>query len=215
MSTDRLYYSDPYLRSFEASLVKATEDRKTVYLDQSAFYPSSGGQSHDLGWINGIPVVDVRDEDEWVAHVLERPMGESAVILGELDWKRRYDNMQQHTGSTSVVRGIESLFGYPTVSVHMGDEISTVDLDGPPLTDEQAASAEARCAELIAAALPVTISFEDASAAEGLRKASERTRPAADYRDCGSGSQRLRRDAREVDCRTRVRPDPAAREGSQ
>ncbi len=175
MSTDRLYYADPYLRTFEASLVRASDDGKTVYLDQSAFYPSSGGQAYDVGWINGIPVVDVLDEDEWVAHVLERPMGESAVILGEIDWKRRYDNMQQHTGQHLLSAVCESLFGYPTVSVHMGDEISTVDLEGPPLSDEQVASAESRCAELIAAALPVSISFEDASTAEGLRKASERT----------------------------------------
>jgi len=175
MSTERLYHVDPYIRSFQASLVRTTDDRQTVYLDQSAFYPASGGQDADLGWIDGIPVVDVRDEGEWVAHRLERPLGDTGQIRGELDWRRRYDNMQQHTGQHLLSAVIESLFGYPTVSVHMGDQISTIELGAPQFSDEQAANSEARCGELIAASLPVRISFEDASAATGLRKASERT----------------------------------------
>jgi len=173
VSTERLYYTDPYVRSFEASLVRATDDRRTVYLDRSAFYPSLGGQAADLGWIDGIPVVDVRDEGEWVAHQLERPLGEAGQIRGELDWPRRYDNMQQHTGQHLLSAVIESLFGYPTVSVHMGGQISTIELGSPQFSDEQVATAEARCGELIAAALPVMITFEDASSAVGLRKATE------------------------------------------
>jgi alanyl-tRNA synthetase len=177
MGTERLYYVDPYLRSFQASLVRTADDRSTVYLDQSAFYPTSGGQAADLGWINGIPVVDVRDEDDWIAHQLERPLGESAKISAELDWRRRYDNMQQHTGQHLLSAVIESLFGFATVSVHMGAQISTVELETPQFSDEQAATAEARCGELIAVALPVKITFEDASEAAGLRRASERTGP--------------------------------------
>ncbi len=177
MSTLRLYYADPYLRSFQAALVRTADDRSTVYLDQSAFYPTSGGQAADLGWINGIPVVDVRDEGDWIAHQLERPLGESAQISAELDWRRRYDNMQQHTGQHLLSAVIESLFGFATVSVHMGAQISTVELETPQFSDEQAATAEARCGELIASALPVKITFEEASEAAGLRKPSERTGP--------------------------------------
>jgi alanyl-tRNA synthetase len=177
MSTERLYYIDPYLRSFQASLVRTTDERTTIYLDRSAFYPTSGGQTADLGWINGIPVVDVRDEGEWIAHQLERPLDESAQIDAELDWPRRYDNMQQHTGQHLLSAVVESLFGYATVSVHMGAQISTIELETPQFSDEQATAAEARCGELIAAALPVNITFEDASEAMGLRKASERTGP--------------------------------------
>ncbi|MGA7414852.1 MAG: DHHA1 domain-containing protein [Bryobacteraceae bacterium] len=177
MRTERLYYVDPYLRSFQASLVRTTEDRSTVYLDRSAFYPTSGGQAADLGWINGIPVVDVRDEGDWIAHQLERPLGDAVEVSAELDWRRRYDNMQQHTGQHLLSAVIEALFGYPTVSVHMGVQISTIELASPEFSDQQAAKAEARCAELIAAALPVRITFEYAAEAAGLRKASERTGP--------------------------------------
>lgn len=177
MGTERLYYVDPYLRSFQASLVRTADDRSTVYLDQSAFYPTSGGQPADLGWINGIPVVDVRDEGDWIAHHLQRPLDETGQVSAELDWLRRYDNMQQHTGQHLLSAVIESLFGFATVSVHMGAQISTVELETPQFSDEQAAAAEVRCGELIAAALPVKITFEDASEAAGLRKASERTGP--------------------------------------
>ncbi len=129
----------------------------------------------DLGWINGIPVVDVCDEGDWIAHRLERPLDESVQISAELDWGRRFDNMQQHTGQHLLSAVVESLFGYRTVSVHMGDQISTIELETPQFSDEQVEKAEARCAELIAATLPVKITFEDASEAVGLRKASERT----------------------------------------
>jgi alanyl-tRNA synthetase len=175
MSTERLYYSNSYIRSFEAALVKTADDGNTVYLDQSAFYPASGGQAFDLGWINSIPVLEVRDEGDWVAHRLESPLSETGKVRGEIDWQRRYDNMQQHSGQHLLSAAIESLFGYPTVSVHLGDQISTIDLGTSQLSDEQVQSTEARCSELIAAALPVTISFEDASEAKGLRKASDRT----------------------------------------
>jgi len=175
MSTERLYYVDPYLQSFQASLVRTTDDRSTIYLDRSAFYPTSGGQAADVGWINGIPVVDVRDEGEWIAHQLEQPLGEPVEVSAQLDWRRRYDNMQQHTAKHLLSFVIESLFGYPTVSVHMGAQISTIELETPQFSDEQMATAEERCSELIAAALPVNIVFEDASTAPGLRKASERT----------------------------------------
>jgi alanyl-tRNA synthetase len=177
MSTERLYYADPYLSSFQASLLRTIDDGNTIYLDRSAFYPTSGGQAADRGWINGIPVVDVRDEGDWIAHQLERPLGESAQISAELDWRWRYDNMQQHTGQHLLSAVIESIFGYATVSVHMGAQISTIELETPQFSDEQVARAEAQCGELIAACLPVKITFEDASEAVGLRKASDRTGP--------------------------------------
>ena len=175
MSTERLYYADPYLQSFQASVIRTAEDGRTVYLNRSAFYPTSGGQVADAGSINAIPVVDVRDEGEWVAHQLERPLDAAVSISGEIDWERRYDNMQQHTGQHLLSAVIELLFGFPTVSVHMGVQVSTVELETPQFSDSQAADAEVKCSELIAAAVPVTITFEEASAVVGLRKASDRT----------------------------------------
>src|SRR5438309_3159383 len=99
MSTTRLYYTDSYLTTFEAHVVDVAEDGTRVYLEQTAFYPTSGGQPHDVGTLSGIPVVDVVDEDERVAHVLASPLSSTSdSIAGDIDWARRYDHMQQHTG---------------------------------------------------------------------------------------------------------------------
>lgn len=179
--TDRLYYTDPRLREFDATVVETSADGRTVYLDRSAFYPASGGQPADRGLLAGIAVEDVRDDGERVAHVLEQPLAASAAggtgraVHGEIDWPRRFDHMQQHTGQHLLSAVIEALFGFATVSVHFGAEISTVEIASADFTAEQSRKAEERCQELIMAAKPVTVSFEEAAAAEGLRKASERT----------------------------------------
>src|SRR3954463_238241 len=95
--TDRLYYIDSYLRTFDARVVDRANNGLRIYLDQTAFYPASGGQPFDTGKLGGIDVVDVEDEGERVAHVLAAPLTDS-VAHGELDWPRRFDHMQQHTG---------------------------------------------------------------------------------------------------------------------
>src|SRR5215831_184561 len=97
--TERLYYTDPYLREFEARVVEIRTDQRGtwVYLDRSAFYPESGGQPADRGTLAGIPVLDVFDEGNAVPVLLDRaPEGES--VTGVIDWTRRFDHMQQHTG---------------------------------------------------------------------------------------------------------------------
>ena len=93
--TERLYYSDCYLREFEANVLatKPTAGGVRVYLDRTAFYPESGGQPHDHGKLSGMLVLDVVDEGEVIAHVLER-RPEGARVVGEIDWARRFDHMQ-------------------------------------------------------------------------------------------------------------------------
>ncbi|HEX6670498.1 MAG TPA: alanyl-tRNA editing protein AlaX, partial [Gemmatimonadales bacterium] len=95
--TDRLYYTDAYLRDFDATVVDRAEDGRRVYLDRTAFYPTSGGQSHDTGTLGGQAVLDVVDEDERIAHLLAAPVDGNRV-RGSVDWPRRFDHMQQHTG---------------------------------------------------------------------------------------------------------------------
>ena len=170
--TERLYYQDCYLREFRARVI-ATEGRR-VYLDRTAFYPTSGGQSYDLGSLNGIAVKDVIDEDDRIAHLLEAPLGATEVV-GVVDWERRYDHMQQHTGQHLLSAVLDELFKIRTVSFHLGAEVSTIDVDAPLLTPQQLESVEDRCAQVIADARPVHIAFEDASATLELRKASERS----------------------------------------
>ncbi len=170
--TDRLYYNDSYLHQFHARIISA--DGQKVYLDRTAFYPSSGGQPFDIGTLGGIPVIDVVDEDDRVAHILEQPLAPGDVA-GEIDWTRRFDHMQQHTGQHLLSAVFAELFGIGTVSFHMGSTVSTIDVSAASLSPLQTERVEERCAEIVAEARPVLITFEDASADLGLRKVSERT----------------------------------------
>lgn len=168
----RLYYTDSYLVRFDAQAVEARGE--VVYLDRTAFYPTSGGQLHDLGTLNGVAVVEVaEDEDGRIAHRLAAPLIPGPV-QGEIDWARRFDFMQQHTGQHLLSSVFEAEFGFRTVSVHFGVESATVDLDTAAVTPEQLRAAERRANELVWENRPVTVSFEDAAEVEGLRKASER-----------------------------------------
>jgi alanyl-tRNA synthetase len=167
------------LRTFDAEIVDKTCSGQRVYLDRTAFYPTSGGQPNDLGTLAGRSVVDVEDEGERIAHVLAEPVGETKTlsltrVRGEIDWPRRYDHMQQHTGQHLLSAIFADLFGFETVSFHLGKEVSTIELAIPDVTAEQIARAEDTANEIIRSARPVSIHFEDAGLAKSLRKASAR-----------------------------------------
>jgi alanyl-tRNA synthetase len=171
--TERLYYTDSYLREFEARVVDRADDGRRVYLDRTAFYPTSGGQPFDTGRLGGVNVLDVADEDDRIAHVLAGPLAEERV-RGEVDWERRFDHMQQHTGQHLLSAVIEDLFGYGTVSVHFGRETATLDLATESFTADQATAAEDRANAVAVENRAVEVSFEHPAAATGLRKASTR-----------------------------------------
>src|SRR5580692_7063536 len=172
--TERLYYTDSYQREFRALVVEAADDGRRVWLDRTAFYPSSGGQPFDMGRLGNVVVLDVVDEDDRVVHVLEAPVS-LGEVAGQVDWTRRFDHMQQHTGQHLLSAVFEELFGIGTVSFHMGSTVSTIDVSAAALDAKQIERVEERCAEIVAEARPVLITFEDAAADLGLRKASERT----------------------------------------
>ena len=175
--TNRLYYTDSYRTEFSSAIAERNGDGTRVYLEETAFYPTSGGQPHDIGTLGGARVVDVIDEGERIAHVLEAPLSvnDDMRIPGRVDWARRFDHMQQHTGQHLLSAVFEDLFGAKTVSVHFGPDYSTLDLDAETITRSQMVAAEARANEIVAEARPVTVSFEDAESAIGLRKASDRS----------------------------------------
>jgi alanyl-tRNA synthetase len=180
MSTTRLYYTDSYLTTFAARVVDVAEDGRRVYLDQTAFYPTSGGQPHDVGTLGDARITDVIDEGDRIAHVLETPLASgvgsgAGDVQGRITWERRFDHMQQHTGQHLLSAVFEDAFGYHTVSVHFGSDYSSLDLDVDALRPEQIIEAETRSNSIVAENRPVTTSFEDASQAAGLRKESERT----------------------------------------
>ncbi len=175
MPTERLYYTDAYCTRFSATVVDATDGGTRVYLDRSAFYPTSGGQPFDLGTLGGVAVRDVVDEDDRVAHLLAAPLAPGTTVEGEVDWARRFDLMQQHTAQHLLSAIFADRYGWPTVSVHFGDESATLDLDVGQVDAAVLREAERQANAIVTENRPVVVSFEDAATATGLRKATERT----------------------------------------
>lgn len=173
--TERLYYNDCYLAEFDARVIEAGPEGTRIVLDQTAFYPTSGGQPFDTGMLNGVPVTAVEeDQDGRVVHLLASPLPACTEVHGVIDWPRRFDHMQQHTGQHLLSAVFESLFGFCTVSFHLGSAASTIDLDTPAVAPDELAAAERRANELVWQDLPVTLSFEDSATAEELRREPQR-----------------------------------------
>jgi alanyl-tRNA synthetase len=172
--TERLYYTDSYLHEFEATVVERSGDGTRIYLDRTAFYPTSGGQPFDTGELSGVPVIDVVDEDSRIAHVLAGPL-QTERVTGRVEWNRRFDHMQQHTGQHLLSAVIAESLGYPTIAVHFGRESSSIDVEATSLSTDQAAELEQAANRIVFANRPIHVSFEEVSEAIGLRK-----RPARD-----------------------------------
>ena len=144
--TERLYYTDALLTSFDATVTSSgvVADRPFVVLDRTAFYPTSGGQPFDTGRLDGVGVVEVIDqEDGTIAHVVERAVASGAQVHGEVDWPRRFDHMQQHTGQHVLSAAFDRLFHVRTVSFHLGAGASTIDLAREVSPEEIARAVEA------------------------------------------------------------------------
>ena len=177
--TERIYYTDSFLHEFEARVVAVSGE--AITLDRSAFYPTSGGQVFDTGWleVNGSARVRVRDvtEDEQTGHVLHVVEGAEtlqpgAVVRGLIDGERRLDHMQQHTGQHVLSAAFEKLYSLATVSFHMGEESCTIDLATEAVTAKQLEAAETLANQVIAEDRPVEIRFAtpDEARTMGVRK---------------------------------------------
>lgn len=187
MATRRLYYEDSFLKEFPARVVyceKLPPDVQggipgTVWglmLDRTAFYPTSGGQPHDLGKIGDANVLDVRDEGEEILHVVDRKPTDPEVDCC-IHWPRRFDHMQQHTGQHLLSAIFQERFGRPTVSFHLGSEVCTIDLGGPEPTEEILEGAERAANQIIFEDRAVTMRYGTAEqlAQLGVRKEVERS----------------------------------------
>jgi len=156
--THRLYYTDSYLREFDATVIDAHPRNAHVgiVLDRTAFYPTSGGQPHDTGTLNNLPVIDVlEDEEDRIVHVVaERLQG---TVKGAVDWLRRFDHMQQHTGQHILSQACLRTLGAQTRAVHLGGEVSTLDLDRPEMSAEAVASAEDLANQIVFEDRPVLV----------------------------------------------------------
>lgn len=179
--TDRLYYHDSFLYNFDAEIRSVVETpRPAVILDRTAFYPTSGGQIHDTGWIvvedDKHDVTEVVDaEDGRVVHYLDAPLKNvqpGAKVRGEIDPARRRDHMQQHSAQHVLSAAFVRLFNMPTVSFHMSDDYCSIDLDTPALNQDQIESAERLANEVVTENRGVDIRFvtRDEAVKLGLRK---------------------------------------------
>lgn len=150
MSINRkLYYENQYLREFTANIIEENEKDNKYYilLDKTAFFPGGGGQSCDLGTIDDCRVIDVYEDGEKVIHVLDKKPSKTLVRC-HIDWNRRVDGMQQHLAQHVISGCFFSLFNINTAGIHLGEDISTIDLCGD-ITEEQIREAERRANEVI------------------------------------------------------------------
>ena len=156
MPTRKLYYEDPHLQHFSARVVNCRETEKgfLVTLDATAFYPEGGGQACDLGTLGAARVLDVQEQAEEVLHLCDKPLAEGETVEGVLDWQRRFDLMQQHSGEHIVSGLVHSLLGHHNVGFHVGSDRMEIDFDGP-ISAEMLALIETRANEAVWLDLPI------------------------------------------------------------
>lgn len=176
--TEKLFWSDPYQREFSATLQEQfpVADGNALVLDRTCFYATSGGQPNDLGILNEAAVKDVRIENGKLLHITERPL-RSKTITGKIDWDRRFDHMQQHTGQHILSAAFFRLFKAETSSFHLGELFCSIELNKAALKEPQAMQAEDATNEVITSATPVSSFFVDPAKAQDypLRKQSDLT----------------------------------------
>src|SRR5712664_2950973 len=186
VATRRLYYDDAFLKEFTARVMHCevlppdlnagiTGTAWGLLLDRTAFYPTSGGQPNDLGKIGDANVLDVRDEGETILHVVDRKPSDPEVNCC-IDWPRRFDHMQQHTGQHLLSAMFQERFGLATVSFHMGSEMCTIDLRGPEPSEEILEGAERASNQIIFEDRPVNVRYGTADQLSqlGVRKEVDR-----------------------------------------
>lgn len=160
METRKLYYEDCHLREFSAVVTgcEKTEKGFLVTLDQTAFYPEGGGQACDLGLLGEAQVLDVREKGETVLHLCDRALPVGQTVTGQLDWQRRFDQMQQHTGEHIVSGILHRLLGAHNVGFHMGADVTTIDFD-VAVPAQLLPQVEKEANEAVFANLPILCSY--------------------------------------------------------
>ena len=162
--TVRLYDQDAYATKFEAEVLACEEVEKKekkvyqVWLDQTLFFPEEGGQSPDMGTIDGIKVLDVQIKDEVITHTLAAPLAVGTTVKGVVDWKHRFYNMQQHSGEHIFSGIVHNRFGYDNVGFHLSDSIVTMDFNGV-ITAEDIEEIETEVNQAIIENIPVEVSY--------------------------------------------------------
>ena len=162
--TIRLYDADAYQTKFEATVLACEEVEKKdgrgyqVWLDQTLFFPEEGGQSPDMGTIDGVEVLDVQIKNDVITHILAEPLTVGAMVKGVVDWQHRFYNMQQHSGEHIFSGIVHNRFGYDNVGFHLSDSIVTMDFNGV-ITPEEITEIEEKVNQAIIENIPVEVSY--------------------------------------------------------
>ena len=157
---EKLYERDPYLRRFSAQVLSCTQGKKgfDIVLDQTAFYPEGGGQPYDTGVLGGANVLEVHERDGHVVHTCDRALEAGASVEGEINWERRFDLMQNHSGEHIVSGTAHAKWGCDNVGFHMGTDLITIDLN-ILLTEEQLKELERDVNRYILEDHPIDITY--------------------------------------------------------
>ena len=158
--TEKLYEQDAFVTTFEARVLSCVKGKKgfDVILDRTAFYPEGGGQPYDTGKLGDVTVLEVHSRDGAVVHTCAQPLEEGVAVTGVIDWDRRFDLMQQHSGEHIVSGLAHSLWGCENVGFHLGAEVVTIDLS-LPLTEEQIVQLEQEANRYLWQDRPVEITY--------------------------------------------------------
>ena len=152
MLQERLYYLDPYCKTFHTHVSKESRDSEGNFyavLENTAFYPTGGGQPYDMGTLNGVPVLNVEEIDGEIRHTLAESLGTATEVTGIIDWARRFDHMQQHAGQHILSAAFAQLYDFPTISFHLGRDFLTIDLDVENVSPEQLQAVEKLANDII------------------------------------------------------------------
>ena len=178
METRKLYYEDCHQKTFIATVLdcQKTEKGFAIILDATAFYPEGGGQACDLGCLGEARVLDVREDGQKIVHLCDRDLPVGSAVKGEIDWDRRFDLMQQHTGEHIISGIIHEMFGAHNVGFHMGAEMITIDFD-IPIPAQELPQIEKRANKAVFRNLPVKCWYPSAEQLPGVTYRTKRALP--------------------------------------
>lgn len=194
---DYYYYENAMMQEFTATVVRTDveQGRHYIVLNNTAFYPTGGGQPHDTGWITDVEITDVEKVGDEIRHYTRDDVASlTGTVQGKLNWTRRFDHMQQHTGQHILTAAFVELFDFATTSFHLGSETVTIDLNTASITEEQLQAAELRANTIILENRPITTKWvtknelaqynlrKDVSVEEDIRLVII---PDYDYNGCG------------------------------
>ncbi len=174
--TKQLYNQDVYMKTFTGKVLSCRkeqdQDRYEVVLDQTAFFPEGGGQYGDVGWLSGTAVTDTQERDGEIIHYTKEPLEEGSLVEGVIDWKIRFSRMQQHTAEHILSGLVHKRFGYQNVGFHLGDDLCTMDFDGP-VTKEEMEEMEQEANQAVYQNIPVQILYPSAEELETMEYRSK------------------------------------------